>query len=415
MSVTSGIKRRLRAKAPTSWRSFRDRVAHRMANTYEAASWFHLTVFLFYGAPIDPAYGFTWRKRLALARRMRRNTTKVETGLSYRGHLAIASKVFSVPKSVPGVMVEAGCWKGGTTANLSLIAKAAGRDLIVYDSFQGLPGAVEGDHWSSAMGEGAFKGELEEVKANVTRLGAIEVCEFRKGWFSDTMGSHTEPIVLAYVDVDYQSSFHDCILGLWPYLNDDGYMFIDEYTRLDFCALFFSERYWRTYFDRPPPGVMGAGSGIGIGAVFVGPLRDRQPLERTGTVAWTRKDFYAEWDFEPNDLPFVPLRGGAGAAHGREGWTLTTHSIQENEAEAVEKAVAGDPEARRRVGEAIAEVLQTEEGQQLLAARLATPEGQADLERYLRSPEGQSRSAELFVTAGDGGTARNGSSGELDG
>ena len=104
-------------------RGRRSRLVRRLADAYEAASWFPLTLFMFYGAPIDPSYGLTWRRRFALARRMRRNTTKIQTGLSYRGHLAIAAKVFAVPRSVEGVIVEAGCWKGGTTTNLSLIAE----------------------------------------------------------------------------------------------------------------------------------------------------------------------------------------------------------------------------------------------------------------------------------------------------
>jgi O-methyltransferase len=292
----------------------------------------------------------TWRTRLQLARRMRRNTVRVQTGLSYRGHLLIAAKVFSMPPSVEGVMVEAGCWKGGTTVNLSLIAQAVGRSLIVYDSFEGLPPPVEGDHWASAMAVGAYKGELEEVRANVERYGAIEVCEFRKGWFSDTMGDHTEPIVLTYVDVDFQASFHDCILGLWPHLVDRGYMFIDEYTRLDYCALFFSERYWRTYFDRPPPGVMGAGSGVGLGQVFPGPLRERRPLESTATVAWTRKDFYAEWDFEPADKPLTPLAGGGiGDRAGREGWTTTTESMKDHEHKRLGEMARDDVAIRDRI------------------------------------------------------------------
>lgn len=136
-------------------------MVRQLADAYEAASWVHLTLFMFYGAPIDPSYGLTWRKRFGLARRMRRNTAEVQTGLSYRGHLAIAAKVLAVPRSVEGVIVEAGCWKGGTTANLSLIAEASGRTLIVYDSFEGLPPPTEGDHWASELGVGAFKGELE--------------------------------------------------------------------------------------------------------------------------------------------------------------------------------------------------------------------------------------------------------------
>lgn len=347
-----------RARAARKRRVVRARVAvvSRVSKVYESASWLHVTVFLMYGLRVHPSYGLTWRKRLSLARRMRRNTWMVETGLSYRGHLAIAAKVFSIPPSEKGVIVEAGCWKGGTTVNLSLIAQAVGRSLIVYDSFEGLPPPVDGDHWASPMATGAFKGELEEVRENVERYGAIEVCEFRKGWFSDTMGDHTEPIVLAYVDVDFQSSFHDCILGLWPHLTDRGYMFIDEYTRLDYCALFFSERYWRTYFDRPPPGVMGAGSGVGIGQVFLGPLQERKALENSATVAWTRKDFYAEWDFQPADMPTVPLAGGGiGDRASRVGWTLSTESMQDHEHKLIGHLIETDETVRAMILEKVVE------------------------------------------------------------
>lgn len=400
-----GVRRRVRgALAKRFSKGRRVRFVRRVADLYEAASWFHLTLFLFYGAPIDASHGLTWRKRFALARRMRRNTTKIQTGLSYRGHLAIAVKVLSVPRSVEGVMVEAGCWKGGTTTNLSLIAEAAGRSLIVYDSFEGLPPAVEGDHWASEMGEGAFKGELEEVRANVTKYGAVGVCEFRKGWFSDTMGDHSEPIVCAYVDVDYQSSFHDCIIGLWPYLNDDGYMFIDEYHRLDYCALFFSERYWRTYFDRPPPGLMGAGSGVGLGQVFVGPLRFQNPGETPSTLAWTRKDFYAEWDFVVDDAPSVPLRGGPGAAHGREGWTLTTESMEEHEENTIAHLIATDPVAREFLEAKIAAALETPEGKARLDARLSK-NNDALIAAALQTDEGKQKLAEALSTGAEGANA----------
>ncbi len=388
-----------RVRATRNQRRLRTRVAvtGRVSKLYESASWPLVTLFLMYGLQTHPAYGLTWRKRLSLARRLYRNTTRVQTGLSYRGHLAIAAKVFSMPPSVEGVMVEAGCWKGGTTINLSLIAQAVGRSLIVYDSFEGLPQPVEGDHWASAMAVGAYKGELEEVRANVERYGAIEVCEFRKGWFSDTMGDHVEPIVLAYVDVDFQASFHDCILGLWPHLVDRGYMFIDEYTRLDYCALFFSERYWRTYFDRPPPGVMGAGSGVGLGQVFPGPLRERKLLESSATVAWTRKDFYAEWDFEAPDDPPLPLAGGGiGGRTGRTGWTTTTESMQDHEHKLLGQLARDDEEVRnviiqKVVEEALAEAERTGE---------LAPEIRAGLEQALIDGEGDERIRELIIKAG---------------
>ena len=70
--------------------------------------------------------------------RIYRNWRHIRTGISYKGHLAMAAKLLEIPPSVKGAVVECGCWLGGTT-NLSIICDIVGRDLIVYDSFEGLP------------------------------------------------------------------------------------------------------------------------------------------------------------------------------------------------------------------------------------------------------------------------------------
>ena len=296
---------------------------------------------------------------------MRRTTRNVKTGTSFRAHVAMAAKILSIPSDEPGVIVEAGCWKGGTSANLSLVAEIVGRDLIIYDSFEGLPPPSEGDRWAHGFGEGLFKGELEEVRENITRWGEVERCQFRKGWFSDTMSSHTEPIVFVFADVDHQASMHQCLLGLWPHLADDGYFFIDEYTRLDYCALFFSERFWRLYFDRPPPGLMGTGTGVAVGQYFVGPYRTRSPLQAPESIGWTRKDFYSEWDYRPDDEPEMPLLGGGpGARSGRDGWTTTTVSTEDQARRKLAEVIARDPEQARRFEDRL---VNTEEGRRKLA------------------------------------------------
>ena len=319
------------------------------------------------------------RQAVRLTTRMHRTTRRIPTGTSLRAHVAMAAKVLSVPPDVEGVVIEAGCWKGGTTANLSLVAELAGRELIVYDSFEGLPPATPGDIWAHEMHEGAYHGSLDEVRANVAAHGAIGRCTFRKGWFSDTLPGHTEPVVAAFVDVDHQASLHQCLLGLWPHLVDRGYLFIDEYVRLDFCAVFFSERWWRRYFDRPPPGLMGAGTGVPVGNVFIGPQRSDKPRRGHQSVAWTRKDFFGEWTYDPDDdVPTAPGAGGPGAAHGPDGWYLTEVPVDELADRMVAKSES-TPEGRRRLREALAASEQTEAGKALLAAKvdeqLTTAEG----------------------------------------
>ena len=61
--------------------------------------------------------------------------------------------------------------------------------------------------------------------------------------------SHTEPIVLCFLDVDFQMSIHQCLVHLWPHLTERGYLFTDDFPILDLCAVFYSEEFWRREFD----------------------------------------------------------------------------------------------------------------------------------------------------------------------
>ena len=271
-----------------------DRTIRSTREAYHAASVPLVASFLLDDRYIHPAYAMTWSKKLDLVRRMWQNTRQIDTGTSYKAHVAIAAKLLATPPETEGVVVECGCWLGGSTANLSLICDIVGRDLIVYDSFEGLPPAEPGDRLAKAEEQGAFRGDLAVVRENVRRHGVIDRCHFRKGWFNNTLPDHEEPVVLCFLDVDFQASLHDCVVNLWPHLTDQGHLFIDEYMLIDYCALFWSERFWKENFNIAPPGLIGSGSGVGVGQYFLGPFDWN--IDPT-SVAYTRKDFYALWDY----------------------------------------------------------------------------------------------------------------------
>lgn len=256
---------------------------------------------LFYSARIHPAYGVTWRQKFELGWRMYWNCVHIETATSFKAHLAMAAKLLEVRPETEGVVVECGCYQGGSATNLSLACKLARRELVLYDSFEGLPPAEKGDRYATPFTEGAFYGSLETVRDNITRRGAIEVCTFRKGWFKDTLPNHTEPVVMMFLDVDFQASMHDCLINLWPKLRQYAYVFIDEYVLVDYCAVFFSERYWRTYFDTTPPGMFGVGTGVPLGQYFLGPFLATPPLQSPGSIAYSFKGSSGYWDYFPED------------------------------------------------------------------------------------------------------------------
>jgi hypothetical protein len=207
-----------------------------------------------------------------LMARIVRNTFTVPTESNFFEHLTMVARILALPASVPGVVVECGCFQGGSTTNLSLACEMVGRRLHVFDSFEGLPEpeAEDRSHALVDTGElhtytaGAFAGSLETVKGNIARHGAIAVCEFHRGYFQDTMPAFSEPCAFAFLDVDLYQSLEPCLLTLWPLLRDDCSMFVHEARHMEIAGAFFDRQWWRERMDAEPPGLVGAGNGLGL-------------------------------------------------------------------------------------------------------------------------------------------------------
>ena len=136
-------------------------------------------------------------------------------------------------RGVRGCVVEAGCYKGGSTAKFSLAARQVGRKLFVFDSFEGIPDNEE-KHKNNIFGEpvffpgGSYYGALEEVMANVKNWGAIDVCRFIKGYFEESLPHFTKPIGVVYLDVDLASSTRTCLKYLYPLLMPGGVLYSQD-------------------------------------------------------------------------------------------------------------------------------------------------------------------------------------------
>ena len=288
--------------------NFADSLAKLVRGSFEFLSSPLAILFLTYSPKVHPGYKLTWPRRIGLGFRFWRNHTRVTSGTSWRAHLVMAMKLLEIPPGKAGAVVECGCWKGGATVNLSLICKLTGRTLKVYDSFEGLPPPVDGDviankTFKKGFVPGVFGGTLEEVTENVRRYGAIDVCEFHKGWFENSLPGHEGDIVLMFLDVDFYSSLHDCLINLWPHIVDKGFVFLDEYLNLPYCAVFYSEKYWDKYFSTVPPGLVGTGTGVQVGMHYTDPtIRfQKRQLQGSASIAYTIKGTRAIWDFYPDE------------------------------------------------------------------------------------------------------------------
>jgi O-methyltransferase len=262
-----------------------------------------LSIVLILGSKrIHRAYRMTWWRRLRLGFRMFWTTLRLPAGSSYKAHLAMALKLLELDPDVRGDVVECGCWKGASTANLSLVCRIVKRKLLVFDSFRGLPAGTTGDRQTDNYREGEYCGTLDEVRRNVRRFGALECCEFIEGWFEDTVTTLATPVVLAFIDVDLEKSLDDCVRSIWPNLVDGCYIFTDECAETNYVALFYSERWWNENFGCWPPGLIGAGSGLPVGEYYLGPWPELpdHPGQHACTVGYTHKGMTGFWSYYPS-------------------------------------------------------------------------------------------------------------------
>jgi O-methyltransferase len=217
-------------------------------------------------------YGVGLFTKIRLLLIMIRNNFRVVSASNFLYHVLMAGKILRIPRDLEGVIVECGCYKGGSAVNLSHVAALCGRRLHLFDSFEGLPSPAEGDGEHLVLSElrvrtydgGAYAGTLEEVKENLRRFGVASVCEFHRGYFKDTLPQFTEPVVFAYVDADLTESVRDCLRNLWPLLRPGCFLFTDEAHHNQVAGLFFDPSWWQSELHSKPPGLVGAGNGLGL-------------------------------------------------------------------------------------------------------------------------------------------------------
>jgi O-methyltransferase len=181
-------------------------------------------------------------------------------------------EILEMPDTVEGCVVEAGAFKGASTAKISLFAAHKKRKVHVFDSFEGLPPntelhekSTEGHSIKGWFEKGNFAGSLEEVQANVSEYGDASVVTWHKGWFENTMPLFKEKIVLVYIDVDLAESTKTCLKYLFPLLQTGGAIVSQDGDFPLVINVFKDENFWKNEVGcKEMPVIEGLGKKITI-------------------------------------------------------------------------------------------------------------------------------------------------------
>lgn len=204
------------------------------------------------------------KNRIKIVRQMYLISYKVESPHTQKEVLSYIRTILSLSPENKGVVVEAGCYKGGSTAKFSLATDIVGKELVVFDSFQGIPESIElhgRDIFNKPAGfrKGDYRGTLNEVKANVADYGKIARCRFVAGWFKDTLPGFKEPVSAIYLDVDLASSTRTCLKYLYPLLEPGGVLYSQDGHLPLVIEVFNDDRFWQDEVGCKKPLIFGIG------------------------------------------------------------------------------------------------------------------------------------------------------------
>lgn len=138
----------------------------------------------------------------------------------------------TLERGVAGDVVEFGCYVGTTSVHLAKFLGSTGRELWLYDSFEGLPEKTSEDH--SPAGEQFVAGELHATKKQLIRnlqQARVPMPHITKGWFSDVTPEQVpQQIAFAFLDGDYYHSVMDPLKLIWPRLAPGATVIVDDYA-----------------------------------------------------------------------------------------------------------------------------------------------------------------------------------------
>lgn len=147
-------------------------------------------------------------------------------------------------ESVPGDVVEFGCYKGHTAA---LMAAITGKQIRLYDSFEGLPEpGPEDEGRRSDFQKGYLKADAHEV-GDVMLIDTVRYPTpiVVVGWFKDLKDYQLpDKIAFAHIDADLFQSTWDALMFVVPRMFPGGVIVVDDYNNHDLPGVSLAVNKW---------------------------------------------------------------------------------------------------------------------------------------------------------------------------
>lgn len=172
--------------------------------------------------------------------------------LRFRGFTMITPSTYVINllvaerfRSVDGLIVECGVWRGGMMGGIATVLGRS-RQYWLFDSFEGLPPAKanDGDEalaWQADKGSANYhdncKAEESFAQAAMKLAGATRFTTV-KGWFNETLPKFVPEtrIAILRLDGDWYESTMECLNALYQHVRPGGVIIIDDYYTWAGCS-----------------------------------------------------------------------------------------------------------------------------------------------------------------------------------
>lgn len=156
-------------------------------------------------------------------------------------------------ESVPGAVAEFGVYKGKTAKLLRMLCP--GRDLYLFDTFDGFDGRDLAEGGTDDAGRHALDGAFKDTSEAAVRafVGEDPLTHYKTGWFPDSANGLGEELrfALVHVDCDLEQPAEAALQWFWPRISPGGAMIFHDHGSGHWPGIaraldrYFAETPWR--------------------------------------------------------------------------------------------------------------------------------------------------------------------------